>query len=245
MRPAGGLYAVRRDPRSARGGTGGRRSVPTARRQPRFYGSAGPRCRRVTTLLALGSIAWLADEPARAVGCTRGGARARAIRQRRPDSRRAPCGTSAAHTGSQDDGTMPTELREQAVDLASSAGDREEHALAPRVARQPSYALGGWHPSAIELSRRRRSKPRAQRARTRRSRAATISLGLSTGLAGDPERLRPDRRGAPACRRSRRRPTSRCAAMSTGCSSPRSRATTRRPTSSSPRRRTSSRTACS
>ena len=73
----------------------------------------------------------------------------------------------------------------QAVELASEAGDPEEHVLA--LAWLANFlALGGWHPSAIDLSRHAIDVARAA-GHDEALASAQISLGLASGVAGDDE----------------------------------------------------------
>ncbi len=134
---------------------------------------------RVSTLLALGSVAWLADEPTRAASALEEVlalapqvlTRARAFRQ---------LGRAYWLEGRW---LEAEQAARQAVDLASTAGDPDEHAIA--LASLATFlALGGWHPSAIELSRQAIDVARAA-GHDEALASALISLGLAAGVAGD------------------------------------------------------------
>ena len=136
---------------------------------------------RVTTLLALGSVAWLADEPALAAGALEevlvlspdALTRARALRH---------LGRAYWLEGRW---LEAEQAARQAVELASEAGDQEEHVLA--LAWLANFlALGGWHPSAIDLSRHAIDVARAA-GHDEALASAQISLGLASGVAGDDE----------------------------------------------------------
>ena len=151
---------------------------------------------QVSTLLALGSVAWLADEPDRAAAAleqvlaltTDALTRARAYRQ----LGRAYWLQGRWHEAE--------EAARNAVELALAAGDLEEHVVA--LSWLAAFlALGSWHPAAIELSREAIDAARAA-GHDEALASAFISLGLSTGIAGDPtgfEMIAEGRRRAAAC----------------------------------------------
>ena len=134
---------------------------------------------RVGTLLALGSVAWLADEPARAAEAleevlarssdvlTRARAHRQLGRAYWLEGRWLDAGRAAR----------------ESVELAAAAGDRDEHTVA--LAWLAAFlALGNWHPSAIESAREAIDAARAT-GDDEALASALISLGLASGVAGD------------------------------------------------------------
>ena len=141
-------------------------SVPYREATAHFSLALDHGAERVTTLLALGSVAWLADEPARAVAAleevlalsTETLTRARAHRQ-----------LGRAYW---------LEGRWKDADRAASEPSSSRHP--PETGRSTPWPSRGWRPSSRSeagIPRRssspeERSKPRARPATTRRSRAA-------------------------------------------------------------------------
>jgi DNA-binding CsgD family transcriptional regulator/tetratricopeptide (TPR) repeat protein len=151
---------------------------------------------RVTTLLSLGSVAWLADQPERAAAALE------EVLALSSDvlTRARSCRSLGRAYWLQGRWLEAEQAARCAVELAVEAGDPEEHALA--LAWLANFlALGGWHPSAIELSRQAIAAARAAD-QDEALASALISLGLASGIAGAPEgfeTIAAGRRLAAAC----------------------------------------------
>ncbi|MDX6415235.1 MAG: hypothetical protein QOH23_2645, partial [Gaiellaceae bacterium] len=151
---------------------------------------------RVSTLLALGGVAWLADEPSRSAAALE-----EVLELSQDELTRA---RAFRHLGRaywlQGRWLEAEEAARQAVDLAAAAGDPEEHTVA--LAWLAAFlALGGWHPTAIGLSGQAIDVARAS-GHDEALASALISLGLAGEIGGEPggfETIAEGRRLAARC----------------------------------------------
>ena len=141
---------------------------------------------RTDALLAVGSVAWVADQPARAVETLE-----EVVASVRADADPLTLGRAHRHLGRAfwllDRWGEAADSSRRAVDVLTDTRETEELAIATAWLAN-FLALGGHAPEAAEVALEAIEAARAV-GNDEALASATISLGLARGLAGDPRGL--------------------------------------------------------